>query len=104
MPPLAASRQVISFGKTYQKSTTLFKAYPNPAKEVVYFNFEVPDAVNNLRIDITNLMGEHVQTIETPYKKGKLHWDTNNVPNGYYFYQLHDGNKLLSVGKIAVQH
>ena len=75
--------------------------FPNPAKGFVTFADNAPDAGADIRIMITNVMGEKVAELHTGNNTGRIVWDTHQQQNGVYMYQA-TGGGVTSNGKIVV--
>lgn len=79
-----------------------FSVYPNPTSGVVTFIYSLPDRDNDIRIIITNVLGEKVAMLQTGSNTGKLLWDPSVVPSGIYVYQALDGKGLINKGKLVI--
>ena len=79
-----------------------FTAFPNPAKGFVTFAYNAPDAGDDIRIVITNVMGEKVAELHTGNNTGRIVWDTRQQQNGVYVYQATSSGRMISNGKIVV--
>tara|TARA_Y100000994_G_scaffold112275_1_gene92485 strand:- start:1638 stop:2939 length:1302 start_codon:yes stop_codon:yes gene_type:complete len=82
---------------------SLFSAYPNPFNPITTVNYSVKHA-GNIKIDIYNILGEHVYTLVDEYHApGNLYqisWDSNNQSNipissGIYFIKAEHANAVL---------
>ena len=74
------------------------KASPNPASQRSQISFNLPNAAN-VDLSIFNIAGQKVATLaKGPMSAGahNVDWQTNQVSNGVYFYQLQSGNRLVS--------
>lgn len=68
----------------------LYQNYPNPFNPQTTIRFKNPYRTN-IRIVITNLLGQNIATIENNWYDAGTHsvtWDSENVPTGVYFYSL----------------
>ncbi len=79
-----------------------FSAYPNPTSGVVTFSYNVPDAGGNMKIVISNIMGEAITQIEMVGKSGNVYWDSRNLAAGVYLYQASSDKGIISKGKLVV--
>ena len=74
--------------------------YPNP------FNFKTTVAMDlelkNADMVIKNILGEESKKIKNIYGQ-QIIIDRNDLVSGIYFYQLTEGNKVLSTGKLIVE-
>ena len=76
------------------------KVYPNPAREYVVFESKKVPVPFNGKITITDVFGKEVKTLKLKAKKTV--WDTREVQNGVYFYNVEINGEILS-GKVVVQ-
>lgn len=103
-PPIPSSKSG-SLVKYNANRKSFINVFPNPANESVQFLVDVNDKEEeSILISITNLMGQKIHEIKSNVKKGKLIWDVSTVPNGNYIYQLRNGKKLISTGKLSILH
>ncbi len=79
---------------------SLIKLYPNPVKDVFTLDFENSLSFNsgNLKLQIFDLLGKPVKTINNIKAKGQVNISTLN--SGIYVYKLSDNNVSLT-GKIV---
>ena len=82
---------------------SLFSAFPNPFNPMTTINYSVKYA-GNIKIDIYNILGEHVYTLVNEYHMpGNLYqisWNSNNQSNiplssGVYFIKAEHDNAVL---------
>ncbi len=93
----------LSSGVSYPSDNgNVFSAYPNPASGMVTFEYNIPDAGNDVRIVITDVVGQQVAELHTGNNAGKILWDTHLLANGIYLFQASTDNGLVSVGKIVL--
>ncbi len=78
------------------------KAYPNPAKEYVTFEYHYPEDAVGVQIVIIDITGKKVQQFELVNPQGKLLWDTREIGQGSYFYTLRSKDGKLKTGKISI--
>jgi len=81
------------------------KVYPNPARNFVVFEADIQDFEFSIyreegRIQVANVIGEKI--IELQVNTNKTVWDTRNVQDGIYFYNMEIGNWLVC-GKVVIQ-
>ncbi|MBU2461311.1 hypothetical protein KKH65_00335, partial [bacterium] len=89
------------------KESALFQNFPNPAEDSCWIPFQLSADSNKTTIEIYNIVGQKVRTIEAgPRKQGSytqakegyaIFWDGKNdagekVANGLYSYQIKAGN------------
>lgn len=82
-----------------------FNAYPNPATSNVTVQYEVANrsAGDNVRINITSLVGNKVCSVPVSNASGKANLDLSNLVAGIYFYSLEVNGKILSTKKLIVK-
>lgn len=82
---------------------SLFPAYPNPFNPITTINYSVENA-GNIKIDIYNVLGEHVYTLVDGYHAPgnfyQVTWNSEsqtNIPvsSGVYFIKATNGNSVL---------
>lgn len=64
--------------------------YPNPFKEKVTIKY---DGIET--IDIFNIVGERIRTIELPLNDNKIEVDFSAFPSGMYFYRTYKEDDIL---------
>ena len=69
-------------------SNYLFLA-PNPAKDIVFIDAMVTE--EDATIEITNAIGQVIQTIKVEGNKSKIELNIENYSTGVYFVKLHSG-------------
>ncbi len=85
-----------------KKGGEQFSAFPNPASGVVTFAYNVPDAGGDVRIVITNVVGEEEATLHTGNNSGAVQWNPSGLAPGMYIYQASGANGIICTGKIVV--
>ncbi len=85
-----------------KKGGEQFSAFPNPASGIVTFAYNVPDAGGDVRIVITNVVGEEEATLHTGNNSGAVQWNPNGLAPGMYIYQASGANGIIYTGKIVV--
>jgi|GEM_PF-778005 len=80
------------------ENNEMINVYPNPSNGV--FNISLEKAESNLAINIVNLLGETVTTVEA---NGQTNYsvDMSNFANGVYFVQVTNG-EYVAVKKITL--
>lgn len=79
--------------------------YPNPFSQQTTFEFYLPDNTNDLQLNIYDLIGHKIATIQQgPYRRGKhqIVWNREvSIKNGIYIYQIKANglieHKLLTI-------
>lgn len=80
----------------------MIKAYPNPAKDFVVFEYDIKSPSGKLSIRVTNITGQEVAELELQQSIGESRLDTRTLPAGVYLYELHDGSKSIGVGRVVI--
>ena len=78
-------------------------AYPNPAINVVYVDYSIPEPINNTSIVITNMLGLKVKEVNLGDRSGKARIAVTDLINGIYFYSLVADDQLLLTRKFIVR-
>jgi hypothetical protein len=92
----------------------LLQSYPNPADNGCYIPFKLSADSNQVSVEIYNILGQKVRTIEVGQRKAgcyttkdrAIYWDMKNnsgqgVANGLYLYQLKAG-EFVAVKSMVV--
>ncbi|MEZ4773445.1 MAG: T9SS type A sorting domain-containing protein [Bacteroidia bacterium] len=80
------------------------RVYPNPAAGDVRMEWELPPGSRNAEIRVRDIQGREVarQTVST--QEGQWLWDTREMPDGIYLYELRtEAKEVLAQGKIVVK-
>jgi hypothetical protein len=86
-------------------STIEANLLPNPANEVSKLSFEL-EQTQNVTINITNLLGQNVETISNANAAKGSHTvslNTQNIPSGIYLVNITAGNAVSTL-KLVVKH
>jgi len=76
--------------------------YPNPAKNKVTFEKALP-LVQNSYLSVTDITGKVYWQQALLGDNSIIEWQTANIPNGLYFYQLISNGTAIDSGKIIIQ-
>ncbi|MES2394480.1 MAG: T9SS type A sorting domain-containing protein [Bacteroidota bacterium] len=71
-------------------------AYPNPFKDKLTVKYAGIES-----IDVFNVIGEKVQTIELEATNSKLEIDFSNLPSGMYFYRTYKEGAIVETKRIV---
>ncbi len=77
--------------------------FPNPARNTVSIDYDLKGA-NNGRLEIRNILGSLVKTVEVNQSKGTLKVDVSELTNGVYFYSFVVNEKVIVSKKLVIQH
>ncbi len=98
------------FSSTDLEQELWVRATPNPAEQYVDFFFNYPEDPGELKIEVYNILGEAVRSIEREKISGKLkyRWDLKNdegVPlaNGLYIYLIKTGNTISDLSRLVIR-
>jgi len=80
---------------------THLKVYPNPANDYVNFEWKLNSAKNR-EIRISTVTGVIIQRHTIKSEEGQWLWDSRNIKEGTYIYELLEENKRIDSGKITV--
>lgn len=75
--------------------------YPNPAKDVIYFNYQIENTDQAL-ISIFDLTGSKVKDLKFNSTNGTLKADISSLKSGVYFFTLYVRNKAILTRKIII--
>ena len=75
---------------------------PNPANDIVYFTYDVPEAKAEMLINVTSVAGQVLKQFTVTDKKGTLTWDTKGVPAGTYMYKMSGKMGVIGTGKLVI--
>ncbi|MCF7889976.1 S8 family serine peptidase [Candidatus Bipolaricaulota bacterium] len=86
------------------------RATPNPAGDHVDFFFSHPDNPDELKIQVYNVLGKLVKTIEGEQLTGKLkyRWDLKDdrgvsLANGLYIYLIRTGSSRSDLSRLVIR-
>jgi len=93
--PLGVSNQTIK--------NTLSGAYPNPANNVVNFEYSL-NTGNNGSVVIRNLVGMVIKQSDLISSDNKIAVLTSDLPDGIYFYSFVVDGRTVSTHKLIIKH
>ena len=82
---------------TATASANEIKVYPNPADDYLVFENNVALSANNYQIQIMNIFGQVISTLEMNNSKTVL--ETQDFAPGIYFYRISKQSETLQSGK-----
>ena len=86
------------------KGVRITKAYPNPAQNVVSFDYVISPEVNKAEVQFFNLIGEVVLRKELATGTTHTQVSINSLKKGVYFYRLLvNGKDHGGIQKLIVQ-
>lgn len=84
-----------------EKGFSISDPYPNPASQVVKFDYEM-DQVSNTNLKVYSLVGSLVKEINITQPSGTIQIETGLLQEGFYFYTLNSAGKELKAGRFIV--
>ncbi|HOY30711.1 MAG TPA: T9SS type A sorting domain-containing protein [Bacteroidales bacterium] len=79
-------------------------AFPNPSDKATFIKYKISGNDDRLRVIVSDMVGNEVKTISAEGKEGKMRIDTNDLPEGIYFYSFLLNNKIYYTKKLVVAH
>jgi hypothetical protein len=81
-----------------QEQISFSSAYPNPATNLVNFNYSIPSSYNDdAQVIIKNLLGDVVKIQSVEGRKGKVQINLTDLQSGVYFYTFRvNGNNFVT--------
>jgi uncharacterized membrane protein YciS (DUF1049 family) len=77
--------------------------YPNPAHDLVKFNYVINDPNMKVKITIRNVLGSVVREEELSHQSRQLEISVNEYTAGMYFYTLSINNQSVITKKFLVK-
>lgn len=62
--------------------------FPNPARNFVYFHWNLPLGIEDANISLADLQGRVLNIIQLTGQKGRQKWNTEGLEHGLYFCRL----------------
>ena len=87
-----------------RKEDHFIEAFPNPASTWVTFEYTLPYQVESANIEIVDISGKPVKTIEVDRPFGQTTWDTRNIKTGLYIYSLKVNNNTIDQRKLIINN
>lgn len=82
-------------------NSTFFNA-PNPFQSETIFKFD--NSFENLEIDIFNIRGQKVSTIDGQIDQNSIKWNAEGFPNGIYIAKLKTNNHHIKTIKLVLMN
>ncbi len=72
----------------------IYKAYPNPVRDILHFDYTLYDASEEVRLTFHNALGQEVmrKTLVAETGQWQQEWDISSWQAGMYYLQVHKGN------------
>ena len=85
-----------------QAKAKVSNIYPNPARNTISLNYDL-NGTQYAQLEIHNILGSLVKTIEIDETSGFLNIDVTDLNNGVYFYSFIVNNKVITSKKLVIQ-
>lgn len=99
-----ALQQPCTTGLEADNNDKKFSLYPNPVKNYAEVNFQLTRS-RNIAVKVYNLTGQIITQIEPFHFMPGLHRqkiDMSDKPNGFYFVQILENNKVIETKKMIL--
>ena len=82
-----------------------FAVYPNPADDFIEFEYDLKVPSQNAVLSIYDLMGRELEKLDLGWEPSGINvFDTRDLPNGVYIYELLKDGEQVKSGKFVIQH
>jgi len=78
--------------------------YPNPANNLVNFNYSLTNGIQSANLKIFNMIGECVQTLPLSTSKTKAVVNVQSMPSGIYICEVEASGSSPAYQKLIVSH
>jgi hypothetical protein len=95
------SDSLTSAGSIANEKNCFWTLYPNPMTDYATLNFNNFKRENHT-LTLYNKQGHHLQTYSN-ITTNHVKIIKDNLPNGLYIFQLHNGSKLRAIGKLMIK-
>lgn len=89
---------------TIEKINATANVYPNPAKNFITLDYQIPANSSSARFEIRNILGSVVSEMNLTSATGQQKIDISNLQNGVYFYTLVINNKAVISKKLVIRN
>ena len=86
----------------YTDARIFSNAYPNPAKNMVSFDYDMPVNAKTASVAIYNMMGQEVIRQNLNIGGSRLNISVSDLTDGVYFYSLIINNQAVKTNKLVV--
>ncbi len=83
-------------------SNVFSNAYPNPARDVVSFDYNMPFNAQSASVAIYNMMGQEVIRQDVNVGGSRLDVNVSDLTDGVYFYSLIVNNQAVKTNKLVI--
>lgn len=85
------------------RNMTVSDIYPNPAKDIVSIDFDIPRDVETASVKIVNVLGSIVKEQSIERGSNKLSIDVSDLNDGIYFYSMFINEELYKTERLVVK-
>ncbi|PJB54887.1 MAG: hypothetical protein CO098_19340 [Bacteroidetes bacterium CG_4_9_14_3_um_filter_41_19] len=106
-PNLKQSRNIEDYNDDWVKAINdnhFIEAFPNPASTWVTFKYTLPYQTESALIEVVDISGLTIKTIEVDSPFGQMTWDTRNIQTGLYIYNLKVNNNIIDQRKLIINN
>ena len=86
----------------FNAANVFSNAYPNPANNVVSFDYNMPFDVNSASVAIYNMMGQEVVRQDLNLGTSRVDINVSDLNEGVYFYSVIVNNQAVKTNKFVV--
>ena len=86
----------------YNNVEIFSNAYPNPARNVVSFDYNMPFDAQSASVAIYNMMGQEVIRQDVNVGGSRLDINVSDLTDGVYFYSLIVNNQAVKTNKLVI--
>ena len=86
----------------YNSVEVFSNAYPNPANNVVSFNYNMPLDAQTASVAIYNMMGQEVVRQDVNVGGSRMDINVSDLTDGVYFYSLIVNNQTVKTNKLVI--
>lgn len=86
----------------YADTKIFSNAYPNPAKSMVSFDYDMPANTQSASVAIYNMMGQEVIRQDLSIGGSRIDMNVSDLTDGVYFYSLIINNQVIKTNKLVV--
>lgn len=86
----------------YSDTRIFSNAYPNPAKNMVSFDYDMTSNAQTASVAIYNMMGQEVIRQELNLGDSRVNINVSDLTDGIYFYSLIVNNQVVKTNKLVV--
>jgi hypothetical protein len=92
----------VGINNPVSEKISVSNAYPNPARDQVSFDYDLPHSVSDASIRIQNLLGSVVKEVQLRDASGKVTLDVNDLNDGFYFYSITANNEIIDTRRLVI--